>query len=287
MAWKNMIPITVLGAMALAASALLFGSVRWQAATKELHARLQAARLPPDPGTFDPRELEGLPGPVQRYLRAVLTEGQPVVPSARVEHEGTFNMSETDERWTAFTSTQWVATRRPGFVWDARMVMMPGLRVQVHDAYVAGEGILTAKLFGLFTVMKQPSSPELAEGELLRFLAEAAWYPTALLPSQGAAWEGLDENRARATIADGNNTATLVFEFDAEGLISTVRSEGRHRQVDGRQVPTPWEGRFWSYERRDGMLIPSEGEVAWVVEGIPRPYWRGRIRRIEYEFAPQ
>lgn len=29
------------------------------------------------------------------------------------------------------------------------------------------------------------NTPELARGELMRFFAEAAWYPTALLPNQG------------------------------------------------------------------------------------------------------
>ncbi|MFH1763501.1 MAG: DUF6544 family protein [Gemmatimonadota bacterium] len=286
MARKKIIPITLLGGTALVVLALLLGSFRWQAATKELHAPIQEARLPLDPGSFAPREVDGLPEPVQRYFRAALEEGQPMVSAATMEHEGTFNMSENGEQWKTFSSVQRVVTHRPGFVWDARIRMMPGLDVHVHDAYVAGEGVLTTRLLGLFTVMNQPSSPELAEGELLRFFAEAAWYPTALLPSNGVVWEAMDEDRARATITDGPITTTLVFEFDAQGLISTVRSEGRYRQVDGIQGATPWQGRFWSYERRDRMLIPLEGEVAWVVEGEPRPYWRGRIQEIEYEFSP-
>ena len=40
----------------------------------------------------------------------------------------------------------------------------------------------------------------MAEGELMRFLAEAAWYPTALLPSQGVRWQGADERSAFATL---------------------------------------------------------------------------------------
>lgn len=63
--------------------------------------------------------------------------------------------------------------------------MATGLPVHVHDAYVAGDGILTATVFGLLTVMKQPDTPELVQGELMRFFAEVAWHPTALLPSQG------------------------------------------------------------------------------------------------------
>ncbi len=62
---------------------------------------------------------------------------------------------------------------------------MSGLPVRVHDAYVAGEGILHASLLGLFSLVDMRGGGDLAEGELMRFFAEAAWYPTALLPTQG------------------------------------------------------------------------------------------------------
>ena len=77
--------------------------------------------------------------------------------------------------------------------------MAPGLVVLVHDAHVAGEGALAAKTLGMFTIMEQPSTPELARGELMRFFAEGAWYPTAPLPSQGVRWETLDDTQASAT----------------------------------------------------------------------------------------
>ena len=35
-----------------------------------------------------------------------------------------------------------VITRRPGFDWDARIMVLPGVPAHVHDAYVAGEGLL-------------------------------------------------------------------------------------------------------------------------------------------------
>ncbi len=119
----------------------------------------------------------------------------------------------------------------------------------------------------------------------MRFFAEGAWYPTALLPSQSVVWEAIDDTQAKATLTDGITTVKLVFQFDAQGLIGSVSSDGRYRELDGVQVATPWQGRFWDYELRDGMLIPHEGEVAWLLQEGPKPYWRGRIQRIEYEYA--
>ena len=282
--WKVVAVLLVVLAFGITV-AILYGTNRWQSDTRALHGRMEAARVPIAPASYDLRELEGLPAPVQRYFRAVLQEGQPLVAAVSIEHTGTFNMSETGEQWKPFSSTQRVIIQRPGFVWDARIGMAPGATVHVHDAYVAGEGVLTAKLFGLLTVMKQPSTPELAHGELMRFFAEAAWYPTALLPSQGVTWEAIDDGRARATIADGPTTVELVFHFDAQGLISSVHSDGRYREVDGALVAAPWQGRFWDYQRRDGMLVPLNGEVLWVLSEGDKPYWRGRMQRIQYELS--
>ncbi len=280
-----MILSIILGLTLIIAIALAYGTIRWQSATREMRGKLEAARLPAGPKTYNSYELNGLPAAVQRYFRAVLKDGQPIVLAVSVEHTGTFNMSETGEQWRPFISTQRVITRRPGFDWEARVAMMPGLTVRVHDAYIAGEGILHASLFGLVSLVNLRGTPEVAQGELMRFFAEAAWYPTALLPSQGVQWEAVDDTSAKATLRDGETTLTMLFRFNENGLIESVRAETRGRTVAGTVIATPWEGRWSKYELRAGMLIPLEGEVAWILPEGPKPYWRGRIIRLSYEFA--
>jgi hypothetical protein len=287
--WNRTLPRVVLGVLALVAvlllGAWLYGAYRWNSETQELRTRLDAARAPVRPQTVDFRELEGLPAPVQRYFRVVLEEGQSMVAGVRVQHTGTFNMGETKDRWKPFDSDQQVVTQRPGFDWNGRVAMMPGLPVRVHDAYVAGEGVLHASLLGLFTVVDMRGRDEVAEGELMRFFAETAWYPTALLPSQGVRWEAVDGRSARATLTEGDVSVTMLFTFDERGLIETVRAEARGRAVDGKVIPTPWQGHFWNYQWRGGMRVPLDGEVAWMLPEGEKPYWRGHITETSYEFA--
>jgi len=229
--------------------------------------------------------LASLPGPVQRYLRAVLPEDPPLVTAVDLTHAGTLNMSEGRERWRPFTSRQRVVVPRPGFDWDCRVRLLPGIRLRVRDAYCGGEGILRASLLGIITLANLRGGGELARGELMRFLAEAAWYPTALLPGQGVGWEAVDEGSARATLEDGGNAVGLLFRFDADGLVESVHADARVRTVRGRMVPTPWQGRFWNYAERAGMRVPLEGEVAWVLPDGLKPYWRGRITSLRYEYT--
>lgn len=157
--------------------------------------------------------------------------------------------------------------------------------VRVHDAYVAGEGILHAAVLGLFTVAELGGSREVAEGEFMRFVAEAAWYPSALLPSQGVRWEAVDAHSAKATLSDESTALTMLFTFGADGMIETVRAEARARAVGKEFVPSPWQGRFWNYAERAGMRVPLDGEVAWLLPAGAKPYWRGRITDMAYEFA--
>jgi hypothetical protein len=283
--WLKIFLIIVFSLAVILAVAVAYGAIRWESGTQEMRAHIEASRVQTHPQVVDFRELEGLPTPVQRFFRTVLKDGQPIVAAISVEHTGTFNLSETAEQWKPFTSTQRVVTNRPGFDWDARISIMPGLPVHVHDAYVAGEGIMHAAVLGLVSMVNQRGTGDLAQGELMRFFAEAVWYPTALLPSQGVLWNAVDDHSARATLKDGDLSLTLLFRFNQDRLIDTVRAEARGRMVDATTVPVPWQCRFWNYEIRDGMRVPLEGEGVWLLPEGANPYFHGCITKLSYEFA--
>ena len=95
----------------------------------------------------------------------------------------------------------------------------------------------------------------------------------------------LDDSSAHATLNDGPLTLKLLFRFNAEGLIDTVGAEARDRVVDGKTVTAPWQGRYWRNAMHDGMRVPQEGEVAWVLPEGDKPYWRGKTLSATYEFA--
>jgi hypothetical protein len=260
----------------------LYGKYQWRLSTDKLRAKLTGGRQAATPKNYDSKELEGLPDPVQRYFQAVLKDEQPIVAVANLSQQGLFNMSETKAKWSPFTATQFVTTQRPGFDWDARIQMAPGVNAFVHDVYALGAGSLHASLLGLFTVADVHGTPAAAQGELLRFFAEMPWYPTALLPSQGVRWEAIDDTSARATLTDASTTVSLVFRFNPEGTIETMRAEARYRD---KLTAMPWSGRFWNYSTCNGMLIPLEGEVGWEYPDGIRLYYKGKVTGINYEFA--
>lgn len=198
MSWMKWLALVAARLAVVVSGLRAYGSMRWQAATQVLLAHLIAGKPQAQPLHYNEQELQGLPAPVQRYFRAVLVSGQPLNAAVRVAQYGTFNMASDESKTAptrkAFTSQQTVQAQagQPGFVWDARVVMAPGVPVHVHDACVGGEGVLHAAVLGLVTVAHVRGPGEVARGALLRFLAEAAWYPTVLLPSQCVRWVPVD-----------------------------------------------------------------------------------------------
>ena len=284
MTWINGLVLALVAIAAVTVALVAFGTVRWADSTKRLVLRLEGARMPAITSRYDAHELDSLPAPVERYFRAVLTDGQPIVSAVTVEHTGTFNLKQPGEQWKPFTSRQRVVTRRPGFVWNARIAVVPGLNVFVHDAYVDGEGILNPAILGLLSLADPVEAGVLAQGEFVRFFAETAWYPTALLPSQGVHWDAVDDRSAKATLADGKVSVTMLVKFNGADLIESVRVAARAAMVGKAVVMTPWEGRMSNYQMRDGMLIPLACEAAWLRPEGRAPYWRGTISSMTYEF---
>ena len=260
----------------------MFGTLFWDRETIRAIDRMaeDAARAEvPASSVFVPELLAGLPPPVARYFDFALTTGRRLVRRARLDQAGEFSTSPGV--WKPFTAVEYFSVHPPGFVWDARIRTAPLLPVRVRDSYLAGQGAMRGALAGLLPVVNQRGTPEMAAGSLVRYLAEAVWLPTALLPCEGVSWTPIDQSSARATLTDGPTSVWLDMHFKENGEIDLV-STMRHRDVKGTPVLTPWIGRFRNYERRDGLMIPLEGEVEWLVAGERLPYWRGRIVEASY-----
>lgn len=254
----------------------------WNAATD--HTVDEMMRLAGEPRIRPPllEEVRELPTPVQRYLLAVMRKDSPRIRYARIEHAGDF-LLEAPDNWRPFRSVEYFTVDVPGFVWDARIRMIPGLPVRVRDAFVDGRGAMLARVGGLVTVASVHDTPDIASGALHRYLAETPWVPSALLPSAGVRWSAIDDSTARATLGSGGTTVAVDVHFGTDGLIERVFTPSRMRDVDGRGVPTPWEGRFMRYEAHDGFLIPMEADVAWLLPEGRQSYWRGRVTHVNYQ----
>jgi hypothetical protein len=131
----------------------------------------------------------------------------------------------------------------------------------------------------------EAGSRELNSGALHRYLAEAVWYPTALLPQSGVAWSPIGDRSALATLSHGDASVSLEFRFDEAGYVAGIYSPGRFGRLNGHYKRAPWEGHFRDYREWCGVRVPSYGEVGWWVDGSLQLVWKGHISDVRYEPA--
>ncbi|HET9725628.1 MAG TPA: DUF6544 family protein, partial [Gemmatimonadales bacterium] len=136
---------------AVAAGVAIGGAIaawRWRSATAALVSRLRSEA---DGASVVSVSADPLPDPVGRYFRAVLPPDGATLSYARLEQRGEF-LARPPDAWRPFTAVEHFAARPPGFVWDARIRMAPGVSVRVRDGFVSGRGLMSASVMGVLRV---------------------------------------------------------------------------------------------------------------------------------------
>lgn len=247
-----------------------------QMADNEARMIFLAASTAPD-GTFRHSDLDGLPAPVQRYLKRSLPDGYPLIRHVRLKQTGTLS-TNNGENWFPFRAVQYFTTQPPAFVWLARGWLMPLVWITTRDKYISGRGNMLVKPLSMITAA-DATGEAMDQGSLARYLAETMWFPTALLPSDHLHWEAIDDHNARVTLRDHHSEMTVTFTFNEADDV--VQVEGvRYR--DGSATPQPWGGKALAYRSFDGVRIPSEVEVYWNGPEGYQPYYRGTITEVDY-----
>ena len=270
------------GGIGIALLVIVLASIGWR--RRETARRVAELRQTATTGrkrVVTEDDLDGLPTPVRTYFDTVLQEGQPFIDSVRLEQTGKLRPGDAASPWKPFTATQYVTVDPPGFLWDASVSLAPLVSVRVRDRFHDWTGAASVSLFGVVPLERDDSSPELEEAALMRYLAEAVWYPTALLPTAGVEWESIDERTAKATIENGAVSASLTFSFTDNGEVARVHAD-RYRRVDDGYESTPWSGYWRNYETRNGVRVPTAGEVVWHLPDSDMHAWQGQITALQY-----
>ncbi len=110
----------------------------------------------------------------------------------------------------------------------------------------------------------------------MRYLAELAWAPDAILQNAMLQWSA-QGNSLRVALQHGDVRCELGITLDDEGRIGSVFAPDRPREEDGRFVERPWRGRFSDYKKHWGRWLPFKGEVGWVLDEGLVNVWQGEI----------
>ena len=225
--------------------------------------------------------LAGLPDPVQRFFRFAFRGKPRPLKGARMRLSGTFRRPGATS-WGSMTVTQYAAAAEPAFVFAGETNLFPGVWATAMDAYVDGRMQMLVRVMSTFTVVDEVDVPELNDVSLLRFFIEAPLFPAALLPNRPLQWEAIDSHTARAVISNGAFRRTFRVSFDDNGRILRYAAEFQ-AQANGRYHGSGEHVERADYREVDGVMVPMAFEIARVIDGEIRPFWRGRVETIEFD----
>ena len=211
--------------------------------------------------TFLMGDVKSLPSPVRRYFQYALKDGQPIVGSVRIAMNGAFKMKEADQ-WIPFEANQYLSTKEPSYVWHATLRPLPYLWTEARDKFYQGRGSSENRLLSAMPI-SYDAGREADLSALARFLTEAPWFPTALLPSENLEWKPVDARSAKAVLRYNGYTVSAIFTMDERGAIVKAVTNDRFRKVKGNREPTPWTAHYRNYQEVHGMMIPRDMETEW------------------------
>ncbi|KAL0040803.1 hypothetical protein WJX79_005921 [Trebouxia sp. C0005] len=221
---------------------------------------------------FSYGDLQDLPEPVQRYFKYCMPEGQPRIKYCAIKQQGWFRIRAnpgliSTEGWKRVKAQQYFSTEEPAYVWAAYIWLAPLVWIRGWDCYLGGKGEMFWRLFSCITLVDFGGA-EIDQSALVRYLSEACYYPTALLPSHRLIWNAIDEKHAKATLIHGNHKVSGVFEFNEQGQIVAMCSADRCRRMDDGSVSQDkWTGYYRKWEERAGIMVPLEMESVWNLIG--------------------
>lgn len=223
-------------------------------------------------------QIQGLPEPVQRYLRYAEVVGKEPVRTVHLKQRG-FMRTQPGQRWMPLVAEQDFTINPPAFVWRATVHLFPLVSISAVDEFFEGHGSMRIKLLS-FIPMGNAQGPKMDQGELQRYLGEMVWFPTAWLSSD-IEWQAIDENSAQATMRQQDITASVVLHINEQGQLFSVTAQRYMAQGKSYQL-VPWSVRAGEYQEADGMRIPTQVEVTWHLPSGDFTWFRVKISEIEY-----
>ena len=115
----------------------------------------------------------------------------------------------------------------------------------------------------------------------MRYLAELAWAPDAILHNQNLRWRVDDGDNLAVSVGAGADACEVVLSLNDQGRISSAFAPNRPRSTVPPYLPTPWRGYFSDYRLHKGRWLPFAAAVSWEVDGPPFLYWQGSIEEWE------
>jgi hypothetical protein len=224
--------------------------------------------------------LSSLPPIVEKWLQNSGVVGNEKTHSVYLKQKGLIKLKPDQKKWTEAEAEQYITTDKPAFLWKVKMSMMPFLNVFGRDYFVDGKGQLKMKIASLIPVANVDSNQKVNQSSLQRYLAELVWYPSAAI-SPYIKWGSIDQYTARANMTYKGVSGSVTFHFDEKGDLEKIWAL-RYKESDENAELKEWIGEVREFKTVNGIKIPTDMDISWVLDGEKFTWYQLKIPDIQY-----
>lgn len=225
-------------------------------------------------------EIEYLPEPVKKYIRASGSIGKPKVNNFRIEFTGQIRQNEQSE-WMTFTTVQYnfVETTSRYFFMKAVMKKLP---VAGYHRFSDGSAYMDIRLLSLFRV-QYLAGPEADISETVTFFNDMCCMAPATLTDKRIKWLETDGNKVRAEFTSNNITISAWLYFNDKGELINFISDDRYATVDNNTVlRLRWSTPLKGVSDIDGFKLAGSAETIYSYPEGDFCYGKFNLVHVEY-----
>lgn len=225
-------------------------------------------------------DIQGLPGPVKKYLRYTGAMNKPIVKNFKIEFTGEIRKDNKSE-WMPFTSEQYnfINSSTRLFFMKATMKNLP---VAGFHCFKNGDAFMDIRLFSLFKVQYR-SGKEMGVAETVTFFNDMCVMAPATLIDKRIKWLVVDSNKVKAEFTNNNITIAAWLDFNGKGELINFISDDRFTVAENNSMKRiPWSTPVKDYKTINGFKLAGYADAIYTYPVENVCYGNFRLTNIEY-----
>ena len=225
--------------------------------------------------------IEVQPKIIQKFFRAVIDDSSQTPNFITLNQSGNIK-TEENYNWLNIKSIEYFTAQKPNLLWDAEIGNSKFFWIEIVDSYLKNKGNTLIKINSSITI-GDSWGIEIDKSNLFKYLSEAVYFPTSLLPSKNLIWNILDSNSAEVKFTDKNTSLVAKIFFNTNGTIKKIETLDKFRPMNNNYKESLFTIYFFDYKKHSSFLIPTYCEVEWELEKGKFKFGKFKIDSIKYE----
>ncbi|GAA4308009.1 hypothetical protein GCM10023164_00910 [Christiangramia aestuarii] len=227
------------------------------------------------------KDIEHLPGIVQKYLHYSGFVGRPRIENVQIRFKG--EMREKGKSWFNFRAEQLNTVRKPARYFFMKAIFK-GIPTKGYHRYDGHTASMNIKPFSLFSIVKIQTE-ELLVSDMVTYLNDICLFAPGALIEDHFTWQEMGENTARVIFTYNTRSVSAVLEIDDSGQLINFFSNDRY-DINKNQkfmfsTPVAEYTNFGDYK------LAGYGEAIWHYFEEDFMYGKFYVKKVKFNISAQ